>query len=202
VVGEQYYLNQQMTFSNCSPLVIAPPEHPLVHVDNWRQNYGTGGYDSLFRSKSGDLFSSFSQARRVWTFNPKDTANWYQTSSFPVVKLTGETNTSQFLYAWLFDDAVAGGAAFSLVDKSLPTSGNIRIRIKAKAKNTGGQLMFSYMGNGSSAWTTVALSTSAWTIYETIIPCPAEWKGSRNGGANLGPGISLFRLMKIFTLPR
>jgi hypothetical protein len=188
VVGEQYYLNQQMAFANCTPLIIAPPEHPLVYVGNWRQNYGTGGYDSNFRSKSGDLFSSFSQVQRVWTFSPKDSKNWFQMATTPVIKLAGEANTAQSLYAWL----LRGSNNIWLQDKSLPTSGNIRIRIKAKAATAGGKLSFAPMGNGSgSPIATITLSTTAWTIYEVIIPCPACWQGSRDGTYG-APGFNVY----------
>ncbi len=190
-VGTQYYLNQQMSFSNCSPLVIAPPEHPLVYVDNWRQNYGTGGHDDTLRSKSGDLFSNFSQVQRVWTFTPKDTANWFQSAIFPVVKLAGEANTSQFLYAWLLDNAISGyDGGLHLFDKSLPASGNIRIRIKAKAKTAGATIGYWLSGNGSSNYDSFTPSSTKWTVYEKIMPCPAAWSGSRDGSG--GPGITLY----------
>jgi hypothetical protein len=192
-VGEAHYLNQQMTFSNCSPLVIGIPEHPMVHVNNWRQNYGTGGNDSAFRSKSGDLFSSFSQVQRVWSFTPKDSSTqaFNYVKTVPVLKLMGETNSSQFLYAWLLDDATEANQL--VADKSLPTSGFIRVRIKAKAKNATGSLSYQFVGNGDGSNVPVALSTSAWTVVEVIVPVPAQWQGSRNGTYG-APGIMLKRV--------
>jgi len=190
LAGEQFYLNQQMNFVNCTPLICAPPEHPLVTVNNWRQNYGTGGYDANFRSKSGDLFSNFSQVQRVWTFTPKDSNSmgWDVCLYTPAIRLAGEANTDQFLYAWLLKETPVG--VILLADRSLPSSGYVRVRVKAKAKNATGKLDISFTGNGMAGLAEITLSTSAWTIFEKVVPCPAAWQGSRDAAYG-GPGFAL-----------
>ena len=189
LIGEQFYLNQQMNFVNCSPLICAAPEHPLVTTNNWRQNYGASGYDGNFRSKSGDLFGSFSQVQRVWAFTPKDMnmMGWDVCLYTPTLKLAGEADTDQSLYAWLLKGNPVGQIMF--LDRSLPTSGYVRVRVKAKAKGAGGKLVLKTTGvDWATALVNITLSTSAWTIWEAVIPCPADWQGARDSKYG-GPGF-------------
>lgn len=177
----QYYLNSQMAFSNCSPLVIADPEEPLVYVDNWRESYGVGYYSPNSRSKPGERFYALSLASRVWPFTPKNSGtSKFDSHLIPFVELNGdaysdEGNTAERIWAWYLYSGCT--TPFRLYNDSLPSDPNglIRLRMKVRSVGASGTMQYGFVGDGISGLVTIDL-TDDWLLYERVLELPVEWQ--------------------------
>lgn len=196
IVGNKFsgvnFLNNQMTFSGCSPYIVADPSHPMVTVSNIRPDYGSRAhteagrtaYQTNKRARMGDLFYEKSLTSRVWSWSPKSYTESDDDSPYALalVNVIGDVDSGERIWAWNFRTDYLSATDLSLTDESLPTiSGNLRIRFKVKGTNSSTNFPWRFVSSDSSdvvdaGSTTSTTLSGVWQIlefyYQTV---PAEW---------------------------
>jgi len=180
-----FHLNSMLSMVGCSPQILPDPGHPFAAIEPWRSRHGEMIVAGDRRAALGGIDSDRAQARRVWAYTPKSwsttTANAHTT--FPIVRVAGDADTSQSYWCWRFTN---GAVQLALFDPTLPsvTANFIRVRIRVRTVAASGTITYHFEGSGGSGGTSFT-ATNTWTVYEAIHPMPAEWVGARIYGASL-----------------
>lgn len=171
----QYYLYSQMTFASCSANIVADPNHPLVHVSNWKGLHGKYAYDANYRGFGGDIDQEVALADRIWIWSPKagNTAiNNAHLRTFETV--VGDADTLQTGWAW----RLLAGVANYFYDPTLPNvpGKTYRLKIRMKGVAGAGTMAITAFGAGAnvSLGAEVPFSASQDTITR-VFTTPACW---------------------------
>ena len=141
-----YYMSSVMSFSGCDNRIIADPNHPFVHVDNWHGRLGEGYDNGGFRGYSSSISEEITTVLTRWAFTPKGRiGNASDAMAIPVKQVAGQANTSQKYWCWY----VAGGSTLRLYENTLTTTANrwLKITIRARmATDTAGTMRYVVIG--------------------------------------------------------
>jgi len=188
VVGNRYwgqpYMQAGLYVDSCSPLISPNPANPFVHVTNARANNGAWNYSVNYRMPLADLAEEESLTRRRWVFSPRSTANVLNNMHLRLMKmLPGEGNTQEQIAAWAVDAA----ANLDVLDRTLPTTGNIRITVRMRAKTTGGTVTVSGYKVGLATTLFTPTMTTAWQVFTWYGAVPAStWLTGRTNAIDAG----------------
>lgn len=185
-LNAQFFLDGAMYVDGCSSEIIPNPAHPFVRVSNFRDNNGGWDKDPNFRGPLGDLAEEAAIASRAWVFSPKSTStsnnNWHLT---PARLVAGDTNTSQQVPAW----SIAAGGTYAMFDKTLPTAGNVKITLRARAQTTSGTIIvYAYRAaDGASTTLFSPTVTTSWQTFTAYVPLSANvFLTSRTAASQVG----------------
>jgi hypothetical protein len=180
------YLDGGMIVDSCSPMVTPNPSHPLITVTSLGSRNGEDHDQVLYRAPFGDDDEAISLARRRWVFTPNNWASsaFNQHLSALLKVVAGEPNTSQKVGVW----SIPANQWYQMWDKSIPTSGNFRVTIRAKAKTTSGTLRIDG-GRKDDGGTTLIQPTlgTSWQTIEHYFSAPATyWSTGRTSSSLVG----------------
>jgi hypothetical protein len=182
------YTYGQMTFANCSPLICADANHPLVFIDNFTDTHGSRlgsapGYD---RMPGPGQNQTERLTLRKWVFSPRvyGSATDNLSNLATIKSIAGDANTQQVYWGWLADAGSSYRIGFH--DETFPsaTAGFLRLRFRAKAASGTPSLAITALGNGGVAVGSVVLSTTLQT-FDLTIPVPASWIGAKSTNTEL-----------------
>lgn len=171
-------LSGHMSFSACDPFIVADSSHPHVVVDNVHSTHDGRDWNQNLRARLGRHDDDVETVARCWAFTPRSSGTYTDNSYLtPFVKVPGDSNTSQYAWAWHKIDPLQ---PLILEDESLPSDASVSLRVRFRARSVGstGLLAYAFQGNGTGAGTTVSL-TGTWATFTAVIAVPAEWIGTR-----------------------
>lgn len=191
-INQQFYMNDLLSFSDCSPILIANPQNPYVVVSNIRNSHGQYGDDPNFRSQFGALDDALSSMVRRYAFRP---GSAYSTADHngevPFVEVAvAPSITAEKVYCWKY---VVGGPAIRTEDNTLPSeSVSLKVRVKWRTVSAGSATL-TVEAVGFLAASTILTDTgsTAWKTSVATITTPAVWTGSGRTPSSGGVGLNL-----------
>ena len=191
-INGQFYMNNAMTFSDCSPVLIANPQHPYVVVSNIRNSHGEYGDNPGFRSHFGALDDALSSMVRKYAFRPGSGYSFADhLGEVPFVEIaTAPSLTTEKVYCWRY---LAAGPSIRLEDNTLPSeSVSMKVRVKWRTILAGSATMtVEAVGHLSSATILTDTGNTSWKTSVATITTPAVWTGSGRTAASLGVGLNV-----------
>jgi hypothetical protein len=164
-------MQDYVMFSGCSPYILPDLNNPFVVCDNF---YKLDKDVLSERQAIGNKFNELSVINRSWVLTPKTfSSSTNDCNLIPFVKVQGEVNTHETLWAW----SLKSDKALILSDDTLPAHAGtfIKIRMKVKAKNINEKLSYQFTGSGGTAFVEKDISTS-WDVVEIITGIPSVWQ--------------------------
>ena len=172
-------MNGQLSIANCDVNLVPDVKHPIINVSNWAS--GAGNEAQLGNRLLGkDSYDSESSINRKWIYVPgRGQSSDNASENITFKKITGNTGTTQSVWAWFIDNAPTVGRNLWISDDSLPSqnSGALKVTIRYKSQ-AGGTTISVIAGSSSSGSTlkTITASDSNWKtetfIYQGV---PTPW---------------------------
>ncbi len=175
-VGVSTRVGVRMTFSACRDNVIADPNHPLVYVDNWKENHG-GNFNINGMQLGQDLADAESLVIRRWIFTPKRGMSVFNPAGIQFAKRFGDSNTDQVPWAIY----IPPGETALFYDSTLPSSsyGQFKISFLVEPAAVGTDTFSpSVVGNGGGPLFSASVAHGTPQVVQYAGAIPSVWKGT------------------------
>jgi len=192
-VNTQFFMNDFMSFSDSSSVVIANPNHPLVTVNNVRNSHGVYGDDANTRSHFGRLDDALSSIVRKYAFRPGSALTYYDFGgvvTFEEVAVASSFSAEK-VFAWRYRNGLGN---IRLADNTLPSESatSMKVRVKWRTVSAGsGTLTVEAVGNLNASTILTDTGNTNWKISVVTITTPAVWSGSGRTAVSDSVGLNV-----------
>lgn len=180
-----FFMDSQMTFSNCSTTLCADPNNPFVSISTVHDvGIAQNGYAAgVYRPSIGQMAVEESRVNRIWVFTPKNSGTANSNKHLTTLKqIDGDANTAQKEWVWLINSTIANTLIINNDGTPSTSAGFMRIKFRVRTVSGSGTLAVTALGNGGGAVQTFDIDATMKTV-QYVGPIPPNWVGARNTNA-------------------